>query len=319
MKDVEGVSSLKVEPQVLVPQVAIKMNRGSGQFWFDTGCLDAKRRHVDQWYSSREIYRNQTVIGVTFKATRFSSDISPLYDGSTRLALRFVKDVADIMVPHQTKSSVTGFTAYRNHLQCIWPRSWWLPMMSNVRCYKTSISRRVIIPSSRREPKPRSQSHVAHCLRLLALLILYLDFQSCPVTMIAISLPLALLGESLVFGWGRHHFVGSLIGFVTILGVAARNGVMLLSHYRHIQQEENVPFGLPLVLQGAQERLAPILMTALTTGLALVPLLISGNKPGQEIEYPMAFVILSGIACSLLINLFVLPVMYWLFGEPKRI
>ena len=73
---------------------------------------------------------------------------------------------------------------------------------------------------------------------------------------------------------------------------------MLISHYQHLEQEEGGPFGPDLVIQGAKERLAPILMTALTTGLALVPLLLAGNIAGQEIEYPMAIVIMGGLLCS---------------------
>src|SRR5438046_9801965 len=79
---------------------------------------------------------------------------------------------------------------------------------------------------------------------------------------------------------------------------------MLVSHYRHLEEVEGEPFGVPLVLRGAEERLTPILMTALATGLALVPLVISGNLPGHEIEYPMAVVILGGLTTSTVLNLF---------------
>jgi Cu/Ag efflux pump CusA len=102
-----------------------------------------------------------------------------------------------------------------------------------------------------------------------------------------------------------------------VLGIAARNGIMLVSHYRHLEFEENVAFGLPLVLRGAEERLAPILMTALTTGLALIPLVIAGNQPGHEIEYPLAVVILGGLVTSTLLNLFLLPPLYLLVAQPS--
>jgi Cu/Ag efflux pump CusA len=109
--------------------------------------------------------------------------------------------------------------------------------------------------------------------------------------------------------------LGSLVGFVTVLGIAARNGIMLVSHYRHLEQAEGEPFGLALVMRGSEERLAPILMTALTTGLALAPLIVGGNLPGHEIEYPMAVVILGGLATSTLLNLFLLPPIYLAFGR----
>ena len=102
------------------------------------------------------------------------------------------------------------------------------------------------------------------------------------VLLIFLTLPFALVGGIAgAFACGGVISLGSLIGFVTVLGVAARNGIMLVDHYRHLQNEEGVPFGPDLIIRGAAERLAPILMTALTTGLALVPLIVTGNKPGQ--------------------------------------
>ena len=110
---------------------------------------------------------------------------------------------------------------------------------------------------------------------------------------------------------------GALVGFVTVRGIAARNGIRLRSHYRHLEHEEQTPFGRDLVLRGAEERLAPILMTALATGLALVPLAIAGDLPGHEIEHPMAIVILGGLVTSTLLNLFVVPSLYLRFGRSK--
>ena len=98
------------------------------------------------------------------------------------------------------------------------------------------------------------------------------------------------------------------MGFVTILGIAARNAIMLMSHYRTLATEEGVTDQRELILRGAEERLAPILMTALTTGLALVPLIVTGEIPGQEIEYPMGLVILCGLVTATLVNLMILPV-----------
>jgi Cu/Ag efflux pump CusA len=91
----------------------------------------------------------------------------------------------------------------------------------------------------------------------------------------------------------------------------------MISHFRHLEQEEDVPFGPGLVIRGASERLSPILMTALATALALTPLVIYGDRPGQEIEFPMAVVILGGLATSTLLNLFVLPSLYLGYGHPK--
>ena len=92
--------------------------------------------------------------------------------------------------------------------------------------------------------------------------------------------------------------LGSLVGFLTVFGIAARNGILLINHYQHLEREEGETFGSALVLRGALERISPILMTALATGLALVPLVALGNIPGHEIEYPMAIVILGGLVTS---------------------
>jgi Cu/Ag efflux pump CusA len=92
---------------------------------------------------------------------------------------------------------------------------------------------------------------------------------------------------------------------------------MLISHYQHLEEHEGETFGPELVRRGARERVAPIMMTALTAGLALVPLVIAGNIPGHEIEHPMAIVILGGLVTSTLVNLFIVPNLYLRFGKGK--
>jgi Cu/Ag efflux pump CusA len=109
--------------------------------------------------------------------------------------------------------------------------------------------------------------------------------------------------------------LGSLVGFLTVLGIAARNGILLINHYQRLERREGMVFGPELVLRGARDRLAPILMTAITTALALTPLVIAGDIPGHEIELPMAIVILGGIVTSTLLNLFVIPSLYLRFGS----
>jgi Cu/Ag efflux pump CusA len=133
------------------------------------------------------------------------------------------------------------------------------------------------------------------------------------------ALPSALVGGVIAAYLGDGVIsLGALVGFFTILGIAARNGIMLINHYQHLEHKEGETFGPGLILRGARERLAPILMTALATGLALVPLAISGTIPGHEIEYPMAVVILGGLITSTLLNLFVLPSLYLRFGKGWR-
>jgi Cu/Ag efflux pump CusA len=136
-------------------------------------------------------------------------------------------------------------------------------------------------------------------------------------TMSFLSLPVALVGGVLAAYFASNGILslGSLVGFLTILGIAARNGIMLISHYQHLEEQEGETFGPQLILRGARERIAPIMMTALTAGLALVPLAFAGNLPGHEIEHPMAIVILGGLVTSTLVNLFIVPTLYLVFGR----
>lgn len=135
-------------------------------------------------------------------------------------------------------------------------------------------------------------------------------------TLTFFTLPWALVGGLLAaYATNGVLSLGSLVGLLTILGIATRNGIMMISHFQHLEEEEGEAFGPELVKRGAKERIAPIMMTALTTGLALVPLVITGNIPGQEIEYPMAVVILGGLVTSTLLNLLVVPTLYLRFGK----
>jgi Cu/Ag efflux pump CusA len=128
-------------------------------------------------------------------------------------------------------------------------------------------------------------------------------------------LPMALVGGVLAVWLGDGVLsLGSLVGFLTVFGIAARNGILMISHFQHLERYEGETFGPALVLRGAKERLAPIMMTASATGLALVPLAVAGSIPGHEIEHPMAIVILGGLVSSTLLNLFVLPSLYLRFG-----
>jgi CzcA family heavy metal efflux pump len=149
------------------------------------------------------------------------------------------------------------------------------------------------------------------------LLLLQASFGSWRLGLLSfLTLPSALVGGVLAAYLGDGVIsLGSLVGFLTILGIAARNGIMLISHYQHLEREEGQQFGPELILRGARERLAPILMTALATGLALVPLVLAGSIPGHEIEHPMAVVILGGLVTSTLLNLFVVPSLYLRFGS----
>jgi Cu/Ag efflux pump CusA len=133
--------------------------------------------------------------------------------------------------------------------------------------------------------------------------------------LIFLALPAALVGAVLATFMGDSVIsLGSLVGVITILGLSARNSIMLIEHYRHLEQFEGERFGLGLIMRGASERLSPILMTTLSTAFALLPLVILGSIPGHEVEHPMAVAILGGLVTSTLLSLFIVPVLYLRFG-----
>jgi Cu/Ag efflux pump CusA len=148
-------------------------------------------------------------------------------------------------------------------------------------------------------------------------LLLQLAFGSLRLALVLfMTLPMAIVGGLLAAGaTGRVISLGSLVGFLTVFGIAARNGILMISHFQHLERHEGVAFGPGLVLRGAKERLAPILMTASATGLALVPVVALGSIPGHEIQHPMAVVILGGLVTSTLLTLFVLPPLYLRFAK----
>jgi Cu/Ag efflux pump CusA len=150
-------------------------------------------------------------------------------------------------------------------------------------------------------------------------LLLYLALRSGrDAALVMVNLPLALAGGAVgVFLSGGVLSVASIIGFITLFGIATRNGLMLVSHVQHLVEQEGVTDAETAVRQGALERLSPILMTALATGLGLAPLALAGGQPGSEIETPMAVVILCGLVTSTALNMLVVPALYLRFGSVK--
>lgn len=148
-------------------------------------------------------------------------------------------------------------------------------------------------------------------------LLLYLAFRSGrDALLVMLNLPLALIGGvAAMYLVGGVLSVATLIGFITLFGIATRNGVMLVAHIRHLVEDEKVRDPVEAVVRGAAERLVPILMTALAAGLALLPLALAAGEPGSEIQAPMATVILCGLLSSTLLNMVVVPALYLRFGD----
>jgi Cu/Ag efflux pump CusA len=130
------------------------------------------------------------------------------------------------------------------------------------------------------------------------------------------SVPLALIGSVAALSYtGQPLSVASMIGFITLTGIAARNGILKISHYINLAIHENMPFGKELVMRGSLERLTPVLMTALSAGVALVPLMIDAQAPGKEILHPVAITIFGGLITATVLDTFLTPTLFLRFGK----
>jgi CzcA family heavy metal efflux pump len=328
MAEVQGVINLKVEPQVLVPQVQVQLLPDAAErFGLTAGHVRRATTTLLRGTRVGEVYDGQKRRAVmVWGEPRLRSDLAALRallidtpsGGQVRLA--DVADVAIVPMPNEIKHESAS---RRIDITCN-------SQGRDLGAVAGEIETRVRAVPFDREYHPQflgeftarqesSRQLVMYSAMAMVgiVMLLYADFQSWRLTgIVMLTITFALTGG--IFGvllTGGIMSLGSLVGFVTVLGIAARNGIMLVSHYRHLEQEEGEPFGIALVLRGSEERLAPIMMTALTTGLALLPLIVNGNQPGNEIEYPLAVVILGGLLTSTVLNLTLVPSLYLLFGE----
>ena len=329
--DIRGLIDLKVQPQVSVPQVEVHFRPdAAAAFGLTAGEVRRAVTLLMKGVKVGEFYENQNIFDVVvWGAPQVRSSIDALramrieLPGGGLIPLNEVADVYIAPTPNQiTRESASRYTEVTCNVR---GRDLGSAAREIERKVRNVVFDRGYHPEFLGEYAIEKASRQRIMgLSVLALIgifvILFSDFGSSRLAFLVLAgLPFTLIGGILmVVVSGGVLSLGSLIGFVTVLGVAARNSIMLISHYKHLQRLEGVPFGVELIIQGAKERLAPILMTALTTALALLPIVIGGNRPGQEIENPMALVILGGLISSVLLNLLVMPVLYWKIGRPER-
>ncbi len=152
---------------------------------------------------------------------------------------------------------------------------------------------------------------------LIIVFLLYGYFQSAALAgQVMLNIPLALVGGLAFTYWKLNNIsIATLVGFIAVGGIAARNGIMMLSHYLHLMKHEGEGFTKAMIIRGTKERMVPVLMTALAAGIGLIPLVLAGDQPGKEILHPVAVVIVGGLVTSTLLDFAVTPAVFWLFGR----
>jgi len=328
---IPGVANLKVEPQVLVPQLEIRVRDAAAQkFGMTPGDVRRAAQTLIKGTKVGELYEAQQISDVVvWGVPEVRSDVASLrqmrIDAPSGGSVLF-GDVADLQIMPTPNVVQREGASRRIDVTCDISGARDLGSVAREIEYKIAAIPfdRGYHPEFLGEYAARQESRnrliaLAGVSLLGIVLLLYTDFRAPRLVLLVFaSLPFALVGGVIAtFMTGGILSLGSLVGFVTVLGIAARNGIMLVSHFRHLEKEEGEAFGRELVLRGSEERLAPILMTALATGLALLPIVLGGDKPGHEIEHPLAVVIVGGLVTSTVLNLFLMPSLYLRFGSRK--
>lgn len=330
METVPGIVDLLVEPQVGVPQVQINLNRqAAAAVGLSAEGLAETVDTAFNGHLAAQVLEEQRTYDVLVRlddtarqsVTTISQTLIDVPTGA-KVPISQVAEIRTDQGPNtinrenvQRRIIVQANVAQRD-------------LGSVIADVKTAIAGKVSLPQGyyvQYGGQFESQEKAARQILLLSLvsvggifLLLYLALQSTRAALLVMAnLPLALIGGIvMVFLSGGTLSVASLVGFITLFGIATRNGIMLITHYLHLMQEESVNFREAIV-QGSMERLSPILMTALVTGIGLIPLALGKGEPGKEIQQPMAVVILGGIVTSTFLNMVVIPALFLKFGRVK--
>jgi len=330
LEEVPGLVDLKVESLKAIPQIDVKVNlEAAERYGVKPGDVRRTAAAMVSGTEVGDIFRDGKAYDVNVWSTPENrGSVKAIKDlmidtrsGQVRLA-----DLAEVKVV-STPNAVERWQMKRK-----------IDVRANVRgrdlgSVVKDVSRKVAgvtFPSgyhpellgeyAEREAASKRMRYLIIASMIGILLILQAAFMNWRLAIVGyIALPAALVGGVLAAFLGDGIIsLGSIVGFLTVLGIVARNGIMLMCHYQHLERVEGEPFGPELVIRGARERISPILMTASATAMALVPLLVAGTIPGHEIEHPMAVVIMGGLITSTLLNLFVVPSLYLKFGATKK-
>ena len=330
MNEVAGVVDLSVEPQTHVPQLQIR---------FDRDAIGAYGLSMDAVHTVVDAGLNGEVVGQIFEEqrawdllVRFPQDARDDPEAIERIRVESPSGVsiplmqlADIVIDSGPNRISREDVQRKIVIQCnVAERD----VRTTVNEIRAAVGQRVQLPDEyyvvyggQFESEAKA-SRLVGILSLVAILgvffLLYVAFSSFRLAILMMSnLPLALIGGVVaVFLSGSILSIASMVGFITLLGIATRNGILLVSRYEDLLKKERSL--QEAILQGSMDRLNPILMTALTAGLALIPLALTGHRPGNEIQSPLAVVVLGGLISSTFLNMIVLPALCSRFYPKDR-
>ncbi len=329
MEGIPGVADLQVEQQVLIPQLHISVNReAAARVGFTPATLTDAMETATKGKVVGQVLDGLKVFDITLTLDDHHRT-DPTALGLVRLisptgAIVLVQDVAEI-VEKLGPNEVQRESLRRRIVVSANVRG--RDLGSTVEEIKKSIAMDVQLPQGYTIQYGGLYEAQQESTRLLLALgagsliaifvILFTHYRSGMVAIqIMLNVPFAFLGSVAALAITREPFsVASLVGFISLPGIATRNGVLMVSHYIHLMTEERRPWSKELIIQGSQERVAPVLMTAVTAGLGLIPLVLSKGEPGKEILYPVAVVILGGLITSTLLDFFVTPAVFYRFGK----
>ncbi|PYR67058.1 MAG: CusA/CzcA family heavy metal efflux RND transporter [Acidobacteria bacterium] len=328
MGTVPGVVDLMVEPQVGVPQLQINMDRKqAAAVGIRAGDLAGTVDTAFNGEAVSQVLENQRTFDLVVRfndAARKSAEsiASTLIDTPTGAKVP-ISQVASVQVD-QGPNTINRENVQRRII--IQSNVAGRDLGSVINEIRQKIGHGVALPEGyfvQYGGQFEAQEEAARKIALMSVvaiagifLLLYLALHSGRLALLVMAnLPLALIGGVImVFVSGGTLSIASLVGFITLFGIATRNGIMLVTRYQHLAQQESVPFRQSII-QGSLDRLSPILMTALVTGVGLIPLALGVGQPGKEIQQPMAVVILGGIVTSTFLNMIVIPPLYFKYGS----
>lgn len=328
-RSVPGLTDANLEAQVAIPQLKIEVNRERARaYGVQPGALNAQLSTLLGGSVVAELREGQRTIDLLLRLPEQWRDSPrkigelPIETGSgRRIPLRLVAEVREAKGPNvihreggQRRIVVSANTSERDLERLV------TQMQSGVR-EQVKIPEGYVVSF---EGEFRAQQEAARRIALSGAVVLlvigallYGYFRSAGLAaQVLLNIPLALMG-GLAFTWMAvgNISIATLVGFIAVGGVAARNGIMMISHYLHLMKHEGEAFSREMVVRGTLERLVPVLMTALAAGIALVPLVLAAGEPGKEILHPVAVVIVGGLISSTLLDLLVTPAVFFHFGR----